>query len=970
MMGEHHVQALPMSLRRSLTLLITTIALISTPLTIAPQTIAQSAEDLSTLAWKQYEADQYPAAIATWEKVILQARQKKDLAEEASALVGLGFAYRKLTQGEQSLLAYQQAAKGYQSLGDRASEASTLLNIVIAYRDLAQSDKAIATAEQALKIYTELGDQSGEADAFSQMGLDYGTLSKYDRSIQSYEQSLTRYQQLKDLPNQASILNNLGSMYANKAEYGSALKYHQQALEIYRGTNDRLSEASLLLYNLAAVYMNLRQEEQAKDCYRQAIAILATVPGPSKAEVWSSTGWAYYSLDQYSEAIAAYQKALGIYQATGDRANQAEMFMDIGFTQTYAKQYKNAIASYEAALAILEKTSDRNRAGHAIKNLASVYQSDNQPIKAIELYQSALKIFRSLNQTGDEAFILSQLGFAYVDNTQLELAMDSYRKALQLHRQSGAREQEGQMLGSLADLFKRQAQPELAIAFYKQAVNLYEAIRKDIRQLPREAQEKYTSAVATTYRDLADLLLSQGRIREAQEILDLLKIQETSSYDQTNSAQPTVQLALQPPEQEAIGQFETTIAEPLTTTSLKKLAQSLAKNRDRLIQTGNSKTSAIGNFDRIISNPDTLLIQNLFVNNQLWVIWSSRSGGSKRVVIPITEKELRDRTALLQTQLSDSSSDINDLHKTSQTLYNWLIPAALQEELQKNPKKQLIFSLDHVTRYIPPTVLYDGKQYLTERYQISTIVTTAVGGDRLQPQSTRVLALGTSQALKGFSALPSVATELTAIVKQGNTGIYAGHKYLDGEFTLDRLRSSTDHNILHIATHGTFNPQSITRSALLLGDGSLLSIGEIAKFTNLSRTDLVVLSACETGLSQVSQDGTEISGISGYFLGRGAKSVVASLWQVSDQSTALMMQKFYGYLSQGMTKAEALQKAQLDLIGLNSLKASNQALTQLPRAAIAIQSVKSIDPRPNAYQDIGYAHPFFWAPFILIGNSQ
>jgi CHAT domain-containing protein len=94
------------------------------------------------------------------------------------------------------------------------------------------------------------------------------------------------------------------------------------------------------------------------------------------------------------------------------------------------------------------------------------------------------------------------------------------------------------------------------------------------------------------------------------------------------------------------------------------------------------------------------------------------------------------------------------------------------------------------------------------------------------------------------------------------------------------------------------------------------------------------------------------------------------LWQVSDQSTALMMQKFYGYLSQGMTKAEALQKAQLDLIGLNSLKASNQALTQLPRAAIAIQSVKSIYPRPNAHQDIGYAHPFFWAPFILIGNSQ
>jgi CHAT domain-containing protein len=344
--------------------------------------------------------------------------------------------------------------------------------------------------------------------------------------------------------------------------------------------------------------------------------------------------------------------------------------------------------------------------------------------------------------------------------------------------------------------------------------------------------------------------------------------------------------------------------------------------------------------------------------------------GSHRAVIPIPEEELRDRVTKLQTQLSDSSSDITDLQKNSETLYNWLIPASLQAELQKNPKKQLIFSLDHVTRYIPPTVLYDGKQYLTERYQISTIVTTAVKGERLQPQSARVLALGTSQAIKGFPALPSVAVELKAIVKQDNNGIYAGHKYLDSEFTLDRLRSSQDHNILHIATHGTFDSQSITRSALLLGDGSMLSIGEIAKFTNLARTDLVVLSACETGLSQVSQNGTEISGISGYFLGRGAKSVVASLWQVSDQSTALMMQKFYGYLSQGMTKAEALQKAQLDLLQLNTLTSSSQALTQLPRAAIAITSVKSIDDRPNAHQNIGYAHPFFWAPFILIGNSQ
>ncbi|NJM46243.1 MAG: DUF2225 domain-containing protein [Alkalinema sp. RU_4_3] len=927
-------------------------------------------ENLITQGWKQYDADQYNDVIVTWERAIARSRLQKDPATEASALIGMGFAYSKLTQSEKSLAAYQQAAKLYNSLGDRASEASALLTSILTYRDMAQTSQAIATAQQALKIYRELGDRSGEANALGYLGLDYSTLAQYEQSIQAYEQALTFYKQRKDLPNQAIIFNNLGSVYSNKADYGAALTVYQKALEIYRTTNNRFSEASVLLYTLAPLYKNLGQEEQAQDSYRQAIAILATISGDSQASIWDSMGWAHYSLNQYSEAITIYQKALALYQRNGDRINQAAMLMRIGYAQGYGNQYKAAITSYKKALEILETTTDRSETAIAIRDLASAYESDKQPTQAISLYKKALDIFQSLNQIDDEAFVWSQLGYLYKTNTRPELAMDSYRKAIQLYRQSSHRKQESQVLGVLADLFAQQAQPELAIAFYKQAVNLYESIRKDIRQLPREAQEKYTSSIATTYRRLADLLLEQGRIREAQEILDLLKVQDINSYDQANASIPNVQISLQSPERQAINRFDRTIAQPLTTTTVQQLAQPLQETRDRLIQTGNTTASAIGNFDQLIQNPDSILIQNLFVDDQLWVIWSSRNGGSQRVVVPIPEKELRDRVTKLQTQLSDSSSEINDLQKTSETLYNWLIPSALREELQKNPKKQLIFSLDHVTRYIPPTVLYDGKQYLTERYQISTIVTTAVQGARLQPQSTRVLALGTSQAIKGFPALPSVAVELKAIVKQDNTGIYAGHKYLDGEFTIDRLRTSTDHNILHIATHGTFNPQSITRSALLLGDGSMLSIGEIAKFTNLARTDLVVLSACETGLSQVSQNGTEISGISGYFLGRGAKSVVASLWQVSDQSTALMMQKFYGYLSQGMTKAEALQKAQLDLLQLNRLKSSNQALNQLPRAAIAIQSVKSIADRSKAQQDLGYAHPFFWAPFILIGNSQ
>jgi len=193
--------------------------------------------------------------------------------------------------------------------------------------------------------------------------------------------------------------------------------------------------------------------------------------------------------------------------------------------------------------------------------------------------------------------------------------------------------------------------------------------------------------------------------------------------------------------------------------------------------------------------------------------------------------------------------------------------------------------------------------------------------------------------------------------------IYPGKIRLDAAFTASSLRDNRDpFRILHIATHGSFNPKSITASFLLLGDGSRLPITDIATLTNLNTTHLVVLSACETGLSGSAQDGTEISGISGYFLYRGAKSVMASLWNVNDASTALMMQQFYKHLASGMTKAEALQAVQQDFI--------QGKLTAKDAPARADVEVR-VEPGTRATQSqlSTFSHPYYWAPFILIGNS-
>jgi len=170
---------------------------------------------------------------------------------------------------------------------------------------------------------------------------------------------------------------------------------------------------------------------------------------------------------------------------------------------------------------------------------------------------------------------------------------------------------------------------------------------------------------------------------------------------------------------------------------------------------------------------------------------------------------------------------------------------------------------------------------------------------------------------------------------------------------------------LHIATHGKFVPVNPDNSYLLLGDGTQLAIPKIRTLQNLRNIDLVVLSACETALGGADRDGVEIAGISSYFLRKGAaKAVMASLWLVNDASTSLSMQQFYKNLATGTTtKAEALQQVQLrflrgEITPKDAPKRSREAdikVTTTPGTRV---------PRPA-----NFSHPYYWAPFILIGNS-
>jgi CHAT domain-containing protein len=177
------------------------------------------------------------------------------------------------------------------------------------------------------------------------------------------------------------------------------------------------------------------------------------------------------------------------------------------------------------------------------------------------------------------------------------------------------------------------------------------------------------------------------------------------------------------------------------------------------------------------------------------------------------------------------------------------------------------------------------------------------------------------------------------------------------------LRDNLSGNkILHIATHGKFESGRPENSFLLSGTGEELKIDQIKTLQNYMRdTHLVVLSACETALGGVDADGMEMSGISFYFLTNGAKAVIASLWLVNDASTSQLMQQFYQNLSTGkMTKSEALREAQITMIQgkIQSSNTNRSSVNYTPGQSRNSESISR-----------NLSHPYYWSPFILIGNG-
>ena len=316
-----------------------------------------------------------------------------------------------------------------------------------------------------------------------------------------------------------------------------------------------------------------------------------------------------------------------------------------------------------------------------------------------------------------------------------------------------------------------------------------------------------------------------------------------------------------------------------------------------------------------------------------------------------------------------------DARPAGQRLYDLLVKP-IEADLKGAQAKTLLWSLDGTLRYVPLGALWDGRQYLVERFNVVVLTLASRSKVAVTPQPVaqwRGLGVGVSQPWESFSPLPAVPAELRAIIRQEDDaqqqGIVPGRRLLDGEFTQAALeRALGRYPVIHIASHFSFEAGAEKGSFLLLGDGKHYTLEEVKGATPLfNGVELLTLSACNTALGS-ERNGEEVEGLGMLAQRQGALAVVASLWAVADESTARLMQQFYRnrLADQRLTKAEALQQAQLALL-TGKVKAADGETTKPRSSTLAGEAGKSapaFKPVPNA----PYAHPYYWAPFILIGN--
>ncbi|MBU7586557.1 MAG: CHAT domain-containing protein [Nostoc sp. TH1S01] len=881
-----------------------------------------------------YKAEKFTEAVKLFQQAAGGFQTQGDHLNQALALNYLALAEQQIGQLPQAQKAIadslallkitaQRDSQEYLSILAQALNTQGQVQLASGH-----SQEALTSWEQATAIYTKMGDDAGKIGSQLNQTQALQALGLYRRARITLIQVNQLLQKQPVSPLKATGLLNLGNTLRL---VGDLTQENIQVKEI-----DQLGSLQVLEKSLSIaeqVYPQLIPEIQLSLGNTSQALSLGQTPDEKSRIITQA-------LDYYAKAATA-KSPLTRIQA---QLNRMRLLMDqkqwnqVQTLWPEIQQQLNAAPpsrktiyariNFAQSLTCWKQLTEPSRMGinancpksdHVadarltnVKNL-EVTQLPGAHVewKAIaQIIATAVDQAKTLQDMRAEAYALGTLGNLYEQTHQWQEAQKLTQQALQLAEGIGASDIAYRWHWQLGRILKAQDNPQrneqAAIASYTKAVNILKSLRSDLVAINREVQFSFQEGVEPVYRELVSLLLQNSPYQDNSE----------ASQKNLKTARDVIE-SLQLAELDNFFRKACLDARPVQIDEIDRKAAVIYPIilSDRL--------------ELIVSLPNKLKNQkqNLLLRPK---------------PIKVSQTEVEKTIQELRAKLVTRST--REFLPVSQKVYNWLIKD-IEPQLQAYKVENLVFVLDGTLRSVPMAALHDGKEYLIQKgYNIALTPGLHLLPTRsLTREKPRTIAAGITEALGTFEGLPSVKNEISTIEKQVPTKVL-----LDSEFTktaLEKTVKSFGAPVVHLATHGQFASNAEDTFILTWKDSEetnpalasdRVNVNELSSLLQARETsqrnaiELLVLSACQTA----SGDKRAGLGIAGFALRSGARSTLATLWSVDDEGTAIVMGEFYKqFANTKETKAEALRRAQLLLLA-----------------------------------DPDYKHPFYWAPYVLVGN--
>ena len=876
------------------------------------------------------------------------------------------------------------------------------------------------------------GPESERIDALLRYGGAQITLDTPKFALSFYETALKRARNAKLRVKEAEVLTALGGLHVHHLTDATAGRnYLFEALPIAEELkNDAiLFRVLVALGDAGVVTVDLAK---ASDYFRRAnhMALRAGVPAADRAlvlyrlsDVQTALGETKESAENEDAALALAKNGVHVELEARILAARAMRAIEEGFAdptltgERSKERARQIMEQLQTAINLVkDRPGTRRLALQWLTEIGKFMARTGGFPQALELLTKSREVARAYGYRSDEAMLLNEIAMTKYISGNYREAITDLNETLVMFRSIGMKGREARAMEYLMMAWTKQNNRSLAIFFGKNAINIYQGFRQNASSLTPEQQKAFLTRFESAYRSLARLLIEEGRLAEAEQVLTMLKQEELIEYVRRDDS-----VVKQLLETMTVSEYESAamlryaeLAE--TITSIGKEFSELESERKQFDVGAFPKQKRYDELKQKLAD-STLVFEKFLDDLKLrFGQGDSRVAQVDSSLKKTLERLKADRTAIVSTivgvdtlniivttsrtqrahSIKKPAAEINELvaklrgaltspqydpRPASQQLYDLLVKP-IEGDLAGIKADTIVWSLDGTLRYMPPAVLWDKRKgYLAERYSnviINLASRDAIGLPRTSGELS-VLGVGVSKPNLGFSALDAVPDELDCIVSdkaagllsskpQCKSGVLNGRKLLDERFTLASFEGELGrYPIVHIASHFKLTPGDDKNSFLLLGGGDDRRF-TVDKLRNESLADveLIVLSACNTATpGGAKANGIEIEGFGSIAQREGAKAVMATLWPVADNSTKDFMVEFYQlYGKQGRSKADAVRLAQMKLLN----GSYNASAAEKHRADEFVANAATDLPKFTTDPKAPYAHPYFWSPFILIGN--